>query len=159
MQLQDCIQDLLEFTLIPSTRGKLTAGFQMLTAPTFSELTPPIPYPLMEGLSYEGIQRPLGFVHTIGWCQGPSTPIEAAKDTGVPYVEMILKKNRLSLDIISCLLTRCTWPNIHIVPPHGIVLEIRIAEGYGTRWSEDGIKFMGFLEPYVVDGFLKGWKH
>ncbi|XP_073048719.1 uncharacterized protein [Primulina eburnea] len=95
---------------------------------------------LLQGLSYEGIQRPLGFVHTIGWCQGPSTPIEAAKDTGVPYVEMILKKNRLSLDIISCLLTRCTWPNIHIVPPHGIVLEIRIAEGYGTRWSEDGIK-------------------
>ncbi|XP_075504909.1 uncharacterized protein LOC142542258 isoform X3 [Primulina tabacum] len=93
------------------------------------------------------------------WCQGPSMPIEAAKDTGVPYVEMILKKNRLSLDVISCLLTRCTWLNIHIVPPHGIVLEIRIAEGFGARWSEDGIKFMGFLEPYVVDGFLKGWKH
>ncbi|XP_075504908.1 uncharacterized protein LOC142542258 isoform X2 [Primulina tabacum] len=140
------------------------------------------------GLSYEGIQRPLGFVHTVGtvpellppppstrlstflephnphfdldsWCQGPSMPIEAAKDTGVPYVEMILKKNRLSLDVISCLLTRCTWLNIHIVPPHGIVLEIRIAEGFGARWSEDGIKFMGFLEPYVVDGFLKGWKH
>lgn len=49
-------------------------------------------------------------------------------------------KNRLSLDVISCLLTHCTWLNIHIVPPHGIVLEIRIAEGYGARWSGDGTK-------------------
>lgn len=30
--------------------------------------------------------------------------------------------------------------NIHIVAPHGVVFEIRIAEGYGARWSKDGNK-------------------
>lgn len=30
--------------------------------------------------------------------------------------------------------------NIHIVPPHGEMFEIRVAQGYGARWSRDGTK-------------------
>ncbi|XP_059300169.1 uncharacterized protein LOC132052583 isoform X2 [Lycium ferocissimum] len=68
-------------------------------------------------------------------------------------------KNRVALDVISDLITHCCWMNVHIVPPHGVVFEIRVANGYGARWSKDGSKFIGFLEPYMEDGHSKGWRH
>ncbi|KAL5781165.1 hypothetical protein ACOSP7_006194 [Xanthoceras sorbifolium] len=68
-------------------------------------------------------------------------------------------KNRLAMDVIGRLIAHCCWLNVHIVPPHGIVFEIRVAGGYGARWSKDGTKFIGFLEPYMEDGHSKGWKH
>ncbi|KAK7272004.1 hypothetical protein RJT34_28326 [Clitoria ternatea] len=68
-------------------------------------------------------------------------------------------KNRLALDVINHLIAHCCWMNMHIVPPHGAVFEIRVADGYGARWTEDGSKFIGFLEPYMQDGHSKGWKH
>ena len=49
-------------------------------------------------------------------------------------------KNRLSLDVIYHLIVHCSWLNVHIVPPHGAVFEIRVADGYGARWSKDGSK-------------------
>ncbi|OIT07232.1 hypothetical protein A4A49_63112, partial [Nicotiana attenuata] len=49
-------------------------------------------------------------------------------------------KNRVALDVISDLITHCCWINVHIVPPHGVVFEIRVANGYGARWSKDGSK-------------------
>ncbi|XP_065866808.1 uncharacterized protein [Euphorbia lathyris] len=68
-------------------------------------------------------------------------------------------KNRLAMNVINCLIVSCRWSNVHIVPPHGAVYEIRTTDGYGARWSSDGTKFIGFLEPYMEDGFSKGWKH
>lgn len=68
-------------------------------------------------------------------------------------------KNRLAMDVIGPLIAYCCWLNVHIVQPHGIVFEIRVADGYGARWSKDGSKFIGFLEPYMEDGHSKGWKH
>ncbi|CAA0839356.1 RNA-binding ASCH domain protein [Striga hermonthica] len=69
------------------------------------------------------------------------------------------EKNRHAMDVIRSLLTHCSWMNMHIVRPHGNVLEVRTDDGYGARWSEDGSKFIGFLEPYMVDGYSCGWKH
>ncbi|XP_068316849.1 uncharacterized protein [Pyrus communis] len=66
-------------------------------------------------------------------------------------------KNRLALDVISRLMTHCCWLNVHIVQPHAAVFEIRVAEGYGARWSSDGSKFIGFLEPYMEHS--KRWMH
>ncbi|KAI4324339.1 hypothetical protein L6164_023886 [Bauhinia variegata] len=68
-------------------------------------------------------------------------------------------KNRIAVDVIDHLMAHCCWLNVHIVPPHGAVFEIRDADGYGARWTEDGKKFIGFLEPYMEDGHSKGWKH
>ncbi|KAI9193866.1 hypothetical protein LWI28_000857 [Acer negundo] len=68
-------------------------------------------------------------------------------------------KNRLAMDVIGHLIAHCCWLNLHIVPPHGIVFELRVADGYGARWSKDGKKFIGFLEPYMEDGHSKGLKH
>ncbi|TMX00590.1 hypothetical protein EJD97_000505 [Solanum chilense] len=68
-------------------------------------------------------------------------------------------KNRNALDVIRNLITCSCWMNIHIVPPHGVVFEIRVDNGYGARWSKDGSKFIGFLEPYMEDGHSKGWRH
>ncbi|RYQ98268.1 hypothetical protein Ahy_B08g094322 isoform B [Arachis hypogaea] len=49
-------------------------------------------------------------------------------------------KNRLAMDVIKRLIAHCCWVNMHVVPPHGTVFEIRVAEGYGARWTEDGSK-------------------
>ncbi|AES64569.1 hypothetical protein MTR_2g027210 [Medicago truncatula] len=29
------------------------------------------------------------------------------------------------------------------ITPHGVVIQIRVADGYGARWSEDGSKVRG----------------
>lgn len=47
-------------------------------------------------------------------------------------------KNQQALNIISKMMSQCCWLNIHIVPPHGEVFEIRAADGYGARWTKDG---------------------
>ncbi|KAF3457765.1 hypothetical protein FNV43_RR02424 [Rhamnella rubrinervis] len=49
-------------------------------------------------------------------------------------------KNKLALDVITHLVTNCCWLNVHTVPPHGEVFEIRVSDGYGARWSKDGSK-------------------
>ncbi|CAN7103264.1 unnamed protein product [Brassica rapa subsp. narinosa] len=49
-------------------------------------------------------------------------------------------KNGLAMDIINSFIGQCCWMNIHIVPPHGEVFEIREVQGYGARWSRDGTK-------------------
>uniref|UniRef100_A0A804IE70 ASCH domain-containing protein n=1 Tax=Musa acuminata subsp. malaccensis TaxID=214687 RepID=A0A804IE70_MUSAM len=68
-------------------------------------------------------------------------------------------KNRLALEAVNHLLNNCCWMNVHLIQPHGPVFEIRVPEGFGARWSKDGLKFIGFLEPYTEEGFSKGWKH
>lgn len=68
-------------------------------------------------------------------------------------------KNHLALEVITCIILHCCWMNVHIVQPHDAVFEIRVAEGYGARWSKDGTKFIGFLEPYMEDGHSKKWRH
>ncbi|KAF5188788.1 Rna-binding asch domain protein [Thalictrum thalictroides] len=68
-------------------------------------------------------------------------------------------KNLLALGVINHLITHCSWINIHYLQPDRCVLEIRVSEGYGARWSKDGSKFLGFLEPHMEDGHLKRWKH
>ncbi|WAQ95386.1 hypothetical protein MAR_028076 [Mya arenaria] len=39
------------------------------------------------------------------------------------------------------------------------VMEARVLEGYGVRWTADGSQFRGFLEPQMVGGHEVGWKH
>ncbi|KAF5775155.1 putative ASCH domain, PUA-like superfamily protein [Helianthus annuus] len=68
-------------------------------------------------------------------------------------------KNMLALKVINHLIDHCRWLNVHIVPPHGPVFEIRVQDGYGARWSLNPTKFIGFLEPHMEDGYARGWKH
>ncbi|XP_020884209.1 uncharacterized protein LOC9317972 isoform X3 [Arabidopsis lyrata subsp. lyrata] len=68
-------------------------------------------------------------------------------------------KNKCAMKIINRFIGHCCWMNVHIVPPHGEVFEIRVAQGFGARWSRDGTKFIGFLEPYMEDGHSMAWKH
>uniref|UniRef100_A0A0D9XR28 ASCH domain-containing protein n=1 Tax=Leersia perrieri TaxID=77586 RepID=A0A0D9XR28_9ORYZ len=51
-----------------------------------------------------------------------------------------VKKNQLASEIIDRLLRECCWMNIHLTQPYGPVYEIRVREGYGARWSQDGSK-------------------
>lgn len=49
-------------------------------------------------------------------------------------------KNKIAMNVISHLISHCCWLNVHILPPHEAVFEIRVADGYGARWSKDGTK-------------------
>lgn len=44
------------------------------------------------------------------------------------------------MDICDRFISQCCWMNVHIVPTHREVFEIRVAQGYGARWSRDGTK-------------------
>jgi len=77
--------------------------------------------------------------------------------------------NNAAHAIVSTMIRDAVWINIHTyggIKYH--VLEIRLANGYGARWSADwdenplnptDIKFRGFLEPQMEDGFEKRWRH
>lgn len=66
-------------------------------------------------------------------------------------------KNSHAMEVVNCLLNQCCWMNAHMLQPNEGVFEIRVREGYGARWSLDGSKFIGFLEPYAEDGYSRGW--
>ncbi|XP_024319363.1 uncharacterized protein LOC100838225 isoform X3 [Brachypodium distachyon] len=51
-----------------------------------------------------------------------------------------LNKNQLASEVIHCLLSDCCWMNVHVTQPCGPVFEIRVREGYGARWSHNGLK-------------------
>lgn len=68
-------------------------------------------------------------------------------------------KNEHALGIAEKILDSAVWINIHIIPHDVRVLEVRLEEGYGMRWSGDGSEFRGFLEPQMEDGHSAGWRH
>jgi hypothetical protein len=73
-----------------------------------------------------------------------------------------LEKNAAASKIVSNMIHNALWINIHVFG--GVddpVLEIRTKEGYGARWSiiMESFRFRGFLEPQMLDGFEKKWKH
>lgn len=69
------------------------------------------------------------------------------------------RKNELALRNITYLIQHASWMNVHFMPPESLVFELRVREGYGARWTADGKKFRGFLEPQMVDGHAKKWRH
>ncbi|GFP85192.1 hypothetical protein PHJA_000662900 [Phtheirospermum japonicum] len=128
---------------------------------------------ILSGLSYSGVQKLLGFVETTGTDPellpppastllstflAPHNPDNLLRFEFEP-TPADSEKNRHAMDVIRRLLTQCSWMNMHMIRPHGNVFEIRTDDGYGARWSGDGTKFIGFLEPYMSDGHSCGWKH
>lgn len=62
--------------------------------------------------------------------------------------------NRLALQI----LRECVWVNVHKMLQSEVIIECRVIQGYGIRWSGDG-SFRGFLEPQMDHGHENKWKH
>ncbi|WP_128755173.1 hypothetical protein [Aquimarina sediminis] len=52
---------------------------------------------------------------------------------------------RLVMYMIECH----TWWNMFYHYKHELVYEIRVPSGHGIRWTSDGTKLIGFLEPFV----------
>ena len=99
-----------------------------------------------------------------GWWGIPSGPV-----AGI---------NERASAIFHKIYNNATWRNLHWLPHQVLVYEIRIAEGYGMRWSQDhgeggeswGVRrgkngleaewtFRGFLEPQMENGHEVGWRH
>lgn len=62
--------------------------------------------------------------------------------------------NRVAVKILS----ECIWVNIHRLLHKETIIECRVIQGYGIRWSIDGT-FRGFLEPQMDNGHDNNWRH
>jgi hypothetical protein len=69
-----------------------------------------------------------------------------------------IQKNANARGVNDKILQNCVWINIHSLPRDEYVIECRVEQGYGIRWTIDGT-FRGFLEPQMLQGHSKGWKH
>lgn len=76
---------------------------------------------------------------------------------GEPRGTEIIKNNHAE-KIANRIFDECVWMNVHSLPHDEFIIEIRMEQGYGIRWSIDGT-FRGFLEPQMEGGHTKGWKH
>ncbi|CAI2373297.1 unnamed protein product [Moneuplotes crassus] len=67
-------------------------------------------------------------------------------------------KNERANEKALMILDDCVWINMHVLPHKEYILEMRVQECYGIRWT-DTPTFRGLLEPQMKDGHEKGWKH
>ncbi|KAJ7173439.1 hypothetical protein C8R46DRAFT_1161336 [Mycena filopes] len=109
-----------------------------------------------------------------------SQPQDAAESTGSagwwgrPFGPKDVLNERALL-LFWKVMNAATWRNLHWLPHQVLVYEVRVAEGYGMRWSQDrsGIPadgdnselvppqwtFRGFVEPMMEGGHDVGWRH
>ncbi|KAJ7780120.1 hypothetical protein DFH07DRAFT_910450 [Mycena maculata] len=91
-----------------------------------------------------------------GWWGMPSGPVAVI--------------NERALALFWKVMSAATWKNLHWLPHQILVYEVRVAEGYGMRWSQDRSSadlggeepewtFRGFVEPMMEDGHEVGWRH
>ena len=81
------------------------------------------------------------------------------------------QKNNHAEQVVSKLIKEAAWINIHAfggVDDARPVVEVRVEEGYGARWSAvwttdaftpTDIQFRGFLKPNSEDGHESRWRH
>ncbi|CAG5117240.1 unnamed protein product [Candidula unifasciata] len=68
-------------------------------------------------------------------------------------------KNEHAMKILNKILDNAVWINIYWLPHYSCIIEVRQNQGYGIRWSVDGSRFRGLLEPPMVNGHEVGWRH
>ncbi|KAF8720588.1 hypothetical protein AX14_010882 [Amanita brunnescens Koide BX004] len=81
--------------------------------------------------------------------------------------------NDKALALFWKVMNGATWRNLHWLPHEVLVYEVRVAEGYGMRWSQrrtlggsgeethkgSAWTFRGFVEPMMENGHEVGWRH
>lgn len=83
--------------------------------------------------------------------------------------------NEKALALFWKVMNGATWRNLHWLPREVVVYEVRVAEGYGMRWSQQQVlelgdlgektqtdmtwSFRGFVEPMMENGHEVGWRH
>ncbi|GEN78102.1 hypothetical protein [Chryseobacterium hagamense] len=61
------------------------------------------------------------------------------------------QKQQVVMEKINYILDHKTWWNVFFHYKHGLVYEVREAEGHGIRWSHNGTRLIGFLEIFIND--------
>lgn len=59
------------------------------------------------------------------------------------------QKQQMVMEKINYILHHKTWWNIFFHYKHGLVYEVREAEGHGIRWNHNGTRLIGFLEIFI----------
>ncbi|MCA8996729.1 MAG: pentapeptide repeat-containing protein [Planctomycetaceae bacterium] len=58
------------------------------------------------------------------------------------------EQNELALSCLTEILQEATWWNMFNHFQQGLVYEVRRPSGHGARWSHDGSRFIGFVDPF-----------
>ncbi|KAL3913490.1 MAG: hypothetical protein SGILL_006468 [Bacillariaceae sp.] len=87
-----------------------------------------------------------------------------------------IRQNQDTNRLLKRILDDAVWINCHSfggLDENSVVVELRVASGYGARWRRDMVveeeanlpneptklQFRGFLEPQMEDGHEKRWRH
>lgn len=60
-------------------------------------------------------------------------------------------KNATALAHLTRILDGATWWNVFEHHAHETVYEARLPSGHGARWTGDGARFIGFLDPFDAE--------
>eukprot|EP01087_Luapelamoeba_hula_P019563 TRINITY_DN6489_c0_g1_i1.p1 TRINITY_DN6489_c0_g1~~TRINITY_DN6489_c0_g1_i1.p1 ORF type:complete len:444 (-),score=81.74 TRINITY_DN6489_c0_g1_i1:27-1358(-) len=155
---EECQKALAQILQLMNTRGMLTC---LRLRQTFksAERFPPSHLQLVRSFNKRHAERS-GALLTVG---ARALAKHAHRDTTDSWWGVCSGtekyKNEHANGLLSKLLQNAVWLNIHMLPHDLAFLEVRVAEGYGARWSADGSEFRGFLEPQMEGGHDKGWVH
>jgi hypothetical protein len=141
------IEECLAAYLVPNTAG-LTAGARAWSKHSHRSEPP------QESQEEEKGRRKA----SAGWWGTPSGPVAII--------------NERALVLFWKVTNGATWKNLHWLPHQVLVYEVRVAAGYGMRWSqcqkdcgenevveECPWSFRGFVEPMMENGHEVGWHH
>ena len=69
-----------------------------------------------------------------------------------------MQKNQFAVEKAVEMLRGAIWINVHKMLQSEVIVECRLIQGYGIRWTLDGT-FRGFLEPQMEHGHEQKWRH
>ncbi|MCA9130512.1 MAG: pentapeptide repeat-containing protein [Planctomycetales bacterium] len=65
------------------------------------------------------------------------------------------QQNQQAINAIHTIHRNTTWWNVFEHFQQGLIYEVRVESGHGARWSHDGRKFIGFVEPFDANTRLE----
>lgn len=150
------MSDMLTDLQVEGVRALLGFGSTIGTVP---DALPPPRSVLMSSFSAVNNPNVQGNILTVG-ARALAKHVHRSSDGWWgPFMGKEIEKNKMAMEIISRIISHAQWMNIYNVHPNGCAFEIRVEQCYGARWSKDGKKFIGFLEPPMEDGHSRGWRH
>ncbi|KAJ7303006.1 hypothetical protein DFH08DRAFT_904535 [Mycena albidolilacea] len=78
-----------------------------------------------------------------GWWGTPSGPVSVI--------------NERALALFWKVMNAATWRNLHWLPHQILVYEVRVAEGYGMRWSTERRRDARMAPPWICRAHDGGW--
>ncbi len=139
-EIRELIPSLLHFSKLPvAIERAITSGIRTTHSTVF--IIPPLPEDLIKEASRGGI-------HTAA-ARALSKHAGRSNYWGEIHGNPGAVHSR-AIKILEQILNEHTWWNCYEHFKHDLIIEYRVANGYGARWKYPSLEFIGFVEPFVV---------